>query len=101
MVLSKFIKEPILIKWTLSSKGYTFITQIPEGSWDIQIIERKKSADILGEQTFDWLERSAVRKTFRVRRYLYLHYQAWHRRYICVVKPTIALVISVIVDWNF
>lgn len=28
--------------------GYSFITQIPEGSWDIQIIERKKSADILG-----------------------------------------------------
>uniref|UniRef100_A0A673LM56 ADAMTS-like 2 n=1 Tax=Sinocyclocheilus rhinocerous TaxID=307959 RepID=A0A673LM56_9TELE len=31
-----------------SSLGYSFITQIPEGSWDIQIIERKKSADILG-----------------------------------------------------
>ncbi|KAG7481562.1 hypothetical protein MATL_G00068190 [Megalops atlanticus] len=30
-----------------SSPGYSFITQIPEGSWDIQIIERKKSADIL------------------------------------------------------
>uniref|UniRef100_A0A8B9LPB9 ADAMTS-like 2 n=1 Tax=Astyanax mexicanus TaxID=7994 RepID=A0A8B9LPB9_ASTMX len=30
-----------------SSLGYSFITQIPEGSWDIQIIERKKSADIL------------------------------------------------------
>ncbi|XP_018601974.1 ADAMTS-like protein 2 [Scleropages formosus] len=30
-----------------SSLGYTFITQIPEGSWDIQIIERRKSADIL------------------------------------------------------
>uniref|UniRef100_A0A3B3D2K2 ADAMTS-like 2 n=1 Tax=Oryzias melastigma TaxID=30732 RepID=A0A3B3D2K2_ORYME len=27
--------------------GYLFITQIPEGSWDIQIIERKKSADVL------------------------------------------------------
>ncbi|XP_070820815.1 ADAMTS-like protein 2 [Chaetodon trifascialis] len=27
--------------------GYSFITQIPEGSWDIQIIERKKSADVL------------------------------------------------------
>ncbi|CAB1459854.1 unnamed protein product [Pleuronectes platessa] len=27
--------------------GYSFITQIPEGSWDIQIIERKKSADLL------------------------------------------------------
>uniref|UniRef100_A0AAY4DYH8 PLAC domain-containing protein n=1 Tax=Denticeps clupeoides TaxID=299321 RepID=A0AAY4DYH8_9TELE len=27
--------------------GYSFITQIPEGSWDIQIIERKKSADML------------------------------------------------------
>ncbi|XP_057184990.1 ADAMTS-like protein 2 isoform X2 [Triplophysa rosa] len=27
--------------------GYSFIAQIPEGSWDIQIIERKKSADIL------------------------------------------------------
>uniref|UniRef100_A0A3P9Q228 ADAMTS like 2 n=1 Tax=Poecilia reticulata TaxID=8081 RepID=A0A3P9Q228_POERE len=26
---------------------YSFITQIPEGSWDIQIIERKKSADVL------------------------------------------------------
>ncbi|MFT7813519.1 ADAMTS-like protein 2 [Arapaima gigas] len=30
-----------------STLGYSFITQIPEGSWDIQIIERKKSADIL------------------------------------------------------
>ncbi|XP_048835152.1 ADAMTS-like protein 2 [Brienomyrus brachyistius] len=30
-----------------SSLGYSFITQIPEGSWDIQIIERKKSADVL------------------------------------------------------
>ncbi|MBN3323896.1 ATL2 protein, partial [Atractosteus spatula] len=30
-----------------SNLGYSFITQIPEGSWDIQIIERKKSADIL------------------------------------------------------
>ncbi|KAJ8415571.1 hypothetical protein AAFF_G00425510, partial [Aldrovandia affinis] len=30
-----------------SSLGYSFITQIPEGSWDLQIIERKKSADIL------------------------------------------------------
>ncbi|XP_062873822.1 ADAMTS-like protein 2 [Trichomycterus rosablanca] len=30
-----------------SSLGYSFITQIPEGSWDIQIIERKKSPDIL------------------------------------------------------
>lgn len=29
-------------------KGYSFITTIPEGSWDIQIIERKKSADVLG-----------------------------------------------------
>ncbi|XP_065818641.1 LOW QUALITY PROTEIN: ADAMTS-like protein 2 [Labrus bergylta] len=29
------------------SLGYSFITQIPEGSWDIQIIERKKSADVL------------------------------------------------------
>uniref|UniRef100_A0A667WKF0 ADAMTS like 2 n=1 Tax=Myripristis murdjan TaxID=586833 RepID=A0A667WKF0_9TELE len=27
--------------------GYSFITQIPEGSWDIQVIERKKSADVL------------------------------------------------------
>uniref|UniRef100_A0A673X9K7 ADAMTS like 2 n=2 Tax=Salmo trutta TaxID=8032 RepID=A0A673X9K7_SALTR len=27
--------------------GYSFITSIPEGSWDIQIIERKKSADVL------------------------------------------------------
>ncbi|KAM3868351.1 ADAMTS-like protein 2 [Diretmus argenteus] len=27
--------------------GYSFIIQIPEGSWDIQIIERKKSADVL------------------------------------------------------
>ncbi|KAM6930688.1 ADAMTS-like protein 2 [Xenentodon cancila] len=27
--------------------GYSFITGIPEGSWDIQIIERKKSADVL------------------------------------------------------
>ncbi|XP_019740201.1 ADAMTS-like protein 2 isoform X2 [Hippocampus comes] len=27
--------------------GYAFITQIPEGSWDIQVIERKKSADVL------------------------------------------------------
>ncbi|KAL0979609.1 hypothetical protein UPYG_G00187240 [Umbra pygmaea] len=27
--------------------GYSFITTIPEGSWDIQIIERKKSADVL------------------------------------------------------
>ncbi|XP_010767495.1 ADAMTS-like protein 2 [Notothenia coriiceps] len=27
--------------------GYSFITQIPEGSWDIQIIERKKSVDVL------------------------------------------------------
>uniref|UniRef100_A0A8C5AF86 ADAMTS-like 2 n=1 Tax=Gadus morhua TaxID=8049 RepID=A0A8C5AF86_GADMO len=27
--------------------GYSFITQIPEGSWNIQIIERKKSADVL------------------------------------------------------
>ncbi|XP_037338305.2 ADAMTS-like protein 2 [Pungitius pungitius] len=27
--------------------GYSLITQIPEGSWDIQIIERKKSADVL------------------------------------------------------
>lgn len=30
-------------------EGYSFIAQIPEGSWDIQIIERKKSADILGK----------------------------------------------------
>ncbi|XP_034027024.1 ADAMTS-like protein 2 isoform X1 [Thalassophryne amazonica] len=30
-----------------STLGYSFITQIPEGSWDIQIIERKKSADVL------------------------------------------------------
>uniref|UniRef100_A0A8C5E1B7 PLAC domain-containing protein n=1 Tax=Gouania willdenowi TaxID=441366 RepID=A0A8C5E1B7_GOUWI len=30
-----------------SALGYSFITQIPEGSWDIQIIERKKSADVL------------------------------------------------------
>ncbi|XP_034452319.1 ADAMTS-like protein 2 [Hippoglossus hippoglossus] len=30
-----------------STLGYSFITQIPEGSWDIQIIERKKSADLL------------------------------------------------------
>ncbi|XP_076853855.1 ADAMTS-like protein 2 [Brachyhypopomus gauderio] len=30
-----------------ASLGYSFITQIPEGSWDIQIIERRKSADIL------------------------------------------------------
>ncbi|CAG09662.1 unnamed protein product, partial [Tetraodon nigroviridis] len=27
--------------------GYSFITQIPEGAWDIQIIERKKSTDVL------------------------------------------------------
>ncbi|XP_075903297.1 ADAMTS-like protein 2 [Nelusetta ayraudi] len=27
--------------------GYSFITQIPEGAWDIQITERKKSADVL------------------------------------------------------
>ncbi|XP_068594661.1 ADAMTS-like protein 2 [Brachionichthys hirsutus] len=27
--------------------GYSLITQIPEGAWDIQIIERKKSADVL------------------------------------------------------
>lgn len=31
-----------------SHAGYSFITQIPEGAWDIQIIERKKSADVLG-----------------------------------------------------
>lgn len=31
-----------------SPAGYSFITQIPEGAWDIQIIERKKSADVLG-----------------------------------------------------
>ncbi|XP_058861336.1 ADAMTS-like protein 2 [Acipenser ruthenus] len=30
-----------------SQLGYSFITEIPEGSRDIQIIERKKSADIL------------------------------------------------------
>ncbi|XP_077942510.1 tetratricopeptide repeat domain 16 [Gasterosteus aculeatus] len=30
-----------------TSPGYSLITQIPEGSWDIQIIERKKSADVL------------------------------------------------------
>lgn len=30
-------------------QGYSFITQIPEGAWDIQIIERKKSTDVLGE----------------------------------------------------
>uniref|UniRef100_A0A673W6A6 ADAMTS like 2 n=1 Tax=Salmo trutta TaxID=8032 RepID=A0A673W6A6_SALTR len=30
-----------------TSLGYSFITTIPEGSWDIQIIERKKSADVL------------------------------------------------------
>ncbi|XP_053726640.1 ADAMTS-like protein 2 isoform X1 [Synchiropus splendidus] len=30
-----------------STLGYSFVTQIPEGSWDIQIIERKKSADVL------------------------------------------------------
>uniref|UniRef100_A0A3Q2R082 ADAMTS like 2 n=1 Tax=Fundulus heteroclitus TaxID=8078 RepID=A0A3Q2R082_FUNHE len=30
-----------------ASTLYSFITQIPEGSWDIQIIERKKSADVL------------------------------------------------------
>nr|XP_023687637.1 ADAMTS-like protein 2 isoform X2 [Paramormyrops kingsleyae] len=30
-----------------SSAGYAFITQIPQGSWDIQVIERRKSADIL------------------------------------------------------
>ncbi|KAM9391388.1 ADAMTS-like protein 2 [Pholidichthys leucotaenia] len=30
-----------------SNLGYSFITQIPEGSWDIQIIERKKSANVL------------------------------------------------------
>ncbi|XP_076007219.1 ADAMTS-like protein 2 [Genypterus blacodes] len=30
-----------------STLGYSFITQIPEGSWDIQVIERKKSADVL------------------------------------------------------
>ncbi|XP_039906984.1 ADAMTS-like protein 2 [Simochromis diagramma] len=30
-----------------STLGYSFITQIPEGSWDIQIIERKKLADVL------------------------------------------------------
>uniref|UniRef100_A0A8D3AQ07 PLAC domain-containing protein n=1 Tax=Scophthalmus maximus TaxID=52904 RepID=A0A8D3AQ07_SCOMX len=40
-------------KWKFSPRlvschqGYSFITQIPEGSWDIQIIERKKSADVL------------------------------------------------------
>lgn len=37
--------------WALplaSRAGYSFITQIPEGAWDIQIIERKKSADVLG-----------------------------------------------------
>lgn len=33
---------------SVSTQGYSFITQIPEGSWDIQIIERKKSADVLG-----------------------------------------------------
>ncbi|XP_077456223.1 tetratricopeptide repeat domain 16 isoform X4 [Stigmatopora argus] len=27
--------------------GYVFITQIPEGSWDIQVIESKKAADVL------------------------------------------------------
>lgn len=32
-----------------SRAGYSFITQIPEGAWDIQIIERKKSADVLGK----------------------------------------------------
>ncbi|KAK1155637.1 ADAMTS-like protein 2 isoform X1 [Acipenser oxyrinchus oxyrinchus] len=31
----------------ISQLGYSFITEIPEGSRDIQIIERKKSADIL------------------------------------------------------
>lgn len=31
-----------------SREGYSFITQIPEGAWDIQITERKKSADVLG-----------------------------------------------------
>ncbi|XP_055367110.1 ADAMTS-like protein 2 isoform X4 [Betta splendens] len=30
-----------------TTPGYSFITQIPEGSWDIQVIERKKSADVL------------------------------------------------------
>lgn len=40
--------------WWLSlccHAGYSFITQIPEGSWDIQIIERKKLADVLGVYT--------------------------------------------------
>ncbi|GLD61394.1 ADAMTS-like protein 2 [Lates japonicus] len=38
--------------------GYSFITQIPEGSWDIQIIERKKSA---GEgNSRDWQRETAT-----------------------------------------
>lgn len=38
-------RSPLSVSWC---QGYSFITQIPEGSWDIQIIERKKSADVLG-----------------------------------------------------
>lgn len=38
-------RSPLSVFWC---QGYSFITQIPEGSWDIQIIERKKSADVLG-----------------------------------------------------
>lgn len=47
--------------FTSCHQGYSFITQIPEGSWDIQIIERKKSADVLGGYfLFSWYKRLSL-----------------------------------------
>lgn len=36
------------------SLGYVFITNIPDGATDIQIIERRKTENILGKKEFDW-----------------------------------------------
>lgn len=37
-----------------SPPGYSLVTHIPAGARDIQIVERKKSADVLGTYVGPW-----------------------------------------------
>lgn len=49
MAAPSLLPSLVLLTYVPMPTGYSLVTHIPAGARDIQIVERKKSADVLGE----------------------------------------------------
>lgn len=58
-----------MYSFVIVSLGYVFITNIPVGATDIQIIERRKTENILGKSFLGWSVKIQVGKEKRERRW--------------------------------